>query len=108
MGRSRNLAGANAEFGVLETAMKQLQSELSAIAPKNEKKTRIKTGTKRRRFIYTNTETGEHLTSLFQQYHIPTKGSGDSVQLQKYWYKRKAFYLAYAVVILLIVVLARA
>jgi hypothetical protein len=46
MGRSRNLNGADAEFGVLDAAMKQLQTELSAIAPKNEKK--IKTRTKRK------------------------------------------------------------
>jgi hypothetical protein len=43
MGRSRNLNGADAEFGALEAAMKQLQTELNAIAPKNETKAKIKT-----------------------------------------------------------------
>ena len=42
MGRSRNLAGADAQFRALEAAMQQLQAELIKIAPQNKTKTAAK------------------------------------------------------------------
>jgi signal transduction histidine kinase/CheY-like chemotaxis protein len=46
MGRSRNLSGADAQFRALETAMKQLQTELIKIAPQKKTKTATKAKTK--------------------------------------------------------------
>jgi len=46
MGRSRNLNGADAQFRALEAAMKQLQTELIAIAPQNKTTTSVKTKTR--------------------------------------------------------------
>jgi CheY-like chemotaxis protein len=46
MGRTRNLSGADAQFRALETAMKQLQTELLAIAPQEKTRTISKTKTK--------------------------------------------------------------
>jgi signal transduction histidine kinase/CheY-like chemotaxis protein len=46
MGRSRNLTRADAQFRALETAMKQLQTELLAIAPQEKIKQATETKTK--------------------------------------------------------------
>jgi signal transduction histidine kinase/DNA-binding NarL/FixJ family response regulator len=46
MGRSRNLSGADAQFRALEAAMKQLQTELIKIAPRDKTKRTAKPQTK--------------------------------------------------------------